>query len=185
MILGLWWCWLQDVTMFGWCILCVDVPLLSWVVTFYCLLSVIFEIYLSILLRSVFDLAFLHALTSRSIDHFHYSMMDSFLQSRKFFVFYFIVFRVSLIISLIYRDYRNFCSKSFVSRRRTKIFVTLRRSGWTSFDEMPESKNFVTSGLEVEKSFRYDIWFFDISLTFMKTIKIMITKKPITISTNG
>ena len=179
MIFGFWCFWLQDVTIMDWCILCVCFLLL--VACHFRDVSV-----KSILLRSVFDLAFLYALTSRSISTiFIIAWWSVFLQSRNFFVFYFIVFRVSLISSFIYLDYSDFCSKSFVTRRRTKIFVTTRRSGWTSFDEIPESKNSVTSGLEVEKSFRCDIWFFDISFTFMKTIKIMITKKSITFLTNG
>ena len=43
------------------------------------------------------------------------------------------------------------------------------------FDKISVSKYQVATGLEVEKTVRHDFWIFDISFTYIKRIKIMIT----------
>ena len=156
--------------MLTWCILCADLFLLSWVYRvsfsgcvcqYYFVLSLIlrFSTRWRLVVSTSFMISWWAVIWGQG--KFSFSLESCFVWHWPFHFFY--------------RDYREFWSNSFVTRRRTKIFVAMRRFGWTSFDEVWESENQVATGLEVEKTVRHDFWIFDVSFTKIKRIKITTT----------
>ena len=132
--------------MLTWCILCADVFLLSWVfvsflfivclfrdvsvnITSFCLWCCVFSTRWRLVVSTSFMISWWAVIWCQG--KFSFSLESCFVWHWPFHFF---------IVTIGNSD-----RTVLLTRRRTKIFVAMRRFGWTSFDEVWESENQVAT----------------------------------------